>query len=223
MCCRQSAASLRDAAPAGWRARNVSDEKRKARCFLRERGIRHSRQGCGTVPAHGNSLPGGNRACERNSFADQTNGVCRFRGYDAAYAQMREPDLRHGRLAGGQHRQLPHCVRQGRPREPREHQFSGSGRFSGKAGGAGGQPREIAGRHDRKNHCVHERELLVRRANYGRTISCRVAGAVQSETAVYCPDRCSPAPRYHFASPERHRHTEPIFPVLCRKPADCSL
>lgn len=29
MCCRQSAASLRDAAPAGWRARNVSDESGK--------------------------------------------------------------------------------------------------------------------------------------------------------------------------------------------------
>ena len=24
------------------------------------------------------SLPGGNRACERHSVADQTNGVCRF-------------------------------------------------------------------------------------------------------------------------------------------------
>ena len=52
--------------------------KSGARCFLRKRGIRHSRHGRGTVPAHGDSLPGGNRACERHSVADQTNGVCRF-------------------------------------------------------------------------------------------------------------------------------------------------
>ena len=71
-------ASFRNAAPAGWRARDFPDEKRKARCFLRKHGIRHSRHGRGTVPAHGNSLPGGNRACERHSVAYQTNGVCRF-------------------------------------------------------------------------------------------------------------------------------------------------
>ena len=45
---------------------------------LWKRGIRHSRHGRGTIPAHGDSLPGGNRACERHSVADQTNGVCRF-------------------------------------------------------------------------------------------------------------------------------------------------
>ena len=46
---------------------------------------------------------------------------------------------------------------------------------------------------------------------------------VYKRQAVYCPDRRRPAPRYHFASPQRHRHAEPVFPVLCRKPADCAL
>ena len=50
------------------------------------------------------ALPGSDRACERHSVADQTNGVCRFRGYDPPHAQMCEPDLRRGRPAGGQHR-----------------------------------------------------------------------------------------------------------------------
>ena len=39
----------------------------------------------------------------------------------------------------------------------------------------------------------------------------------------YCPDRQRSAPRCYFADPERHRHAEPFFPVLCRKPADRSL
>ena len=54
------------------------DGKRKARCFLWKRGIRHSRYGRGTISAHGDPVPGGDRACERHSFAYQTNGVCRF-------------------------------------------------------------------------------------------------------------------------------------------------
>ena len=110
------------------------DEKRKARCFVWKRGICHSRHGRGTIPAHGDPVPGSNRACERHSVAYQTNGVCRFRGYDTSHAQMCEPDLRRRRPAGGQHRQLPHRVRQRRPREPREHQFPCSGSFAGKAG-----------------------------------------------------------------------------------------
>ena len=165
-------------------------------------------------------MPGGNRARERYPVAHQTDGVCRFRGYDPAHAQMCEPDLRRGRSAGGQHRQLPHRVCQ---RRPREYQFSDSCRFAGKTGGTGGQPREIAGRHNGKTYRIYERELFVCRPRHGWAISCCIAGAVQSEAAVYCPDRQRSAPRCYFADPECHRHAEPFFPVLCRKPADCAL
>ncbi len=65
---------------------------------------------------------------------------------------------------------------------------------AGKAGRSGKRPREAAGRYDRESHCLSEGEFPVRRANYGRAVPCRVAGVVQSETAVYGPDRRHPAP-----------------------------